>query len=128
MTSTNTLFLRTIHLPANPGGQFIAADRYTTRPVQVWDIGTQKVLHTLQTSQQKNFAAASMFANVAVTFGPMNTGDSGYGLNFFDLSANAKCVHELGSSLYARHQLAMASRVVVAMSSDSEFVSVMRPA
>jgi hypothetical protein len=59
----------------------------------------------------------------------MYTGTGGnWGMNFFDLSAGAKCVHELGASTYANHQMAMAARMVVGMSASSDFVSLVRPA
>jgi hypothetical protein len=119
-----------IHLPINPGGQFIAADRHGNDPVKVWDIGTQKVLHTLQTAEKKNFASACMFANVAVAFGKMYTGGSGgsSGLSFFDLGSGAKCVHELDCSIQPKQQMAMAARIIVGMSEHSQFVSLIRPA
>lgn len=120
----------TIHFPVNPGGVFIASDRTTNQATQVWDIGTQKVLHTLQTAEKRNFTTSCMFSNVAVTFGPQYTGSSGgqWGLSFFDLADGGKCVHELGSSVYTNHQMAMSARVIVGMSASSEFASLIRPA
>jgi hypothetical protein len=119
----------TIRLPANPGGQFIASDSYQNHPTQVWDLGTMKVVHKLQTRKERNFVTSALYANVAVTFGPTHSDEGGaWGVSFFDLaSGKASCVHELNASVYPKKQLDMTAHVVVGLDEMGKFVSLKRP-
>lgn len=113
----------------NPGGVFIASN--TNSKTQVWDLGTMKVLHDLETKSGENFLTSCMYANVAVTFGQMFSATEGpYGLSFFDLSGATKlvktCPHELAARIYPNKQLAMTSRLIVGLDDSGSFVSLYR--